>query len=63
VFINSYKSKDGVFWICTYGGGLNSFDPKTEKFKRYPINSGKDDNFNIENLNDHIMKILMASCG
>ena len=45
-----YRTKDGVFWICTYGGGLNSFDPKTEKYKRYPINSGKEDNFNIENL-------------
>ncbi len=45
-----YRTKDGVFWICSYGGGLNSFDPKTEKFKRYPINSGKEDNFNIENL-------------
>ncbi|MEO8231143.1 MAG: two-component regulator propeller domain-containing protein, partial [Ignavibacteriota bacterium] len=45
-----YRTKDGVFWICSYGGGLNSFDPKTEKFKRYPLNSGKEDNFNIENL-------------
>ena len=35
-----YRSRDGVFWICTYGGGLNSFDPITRKFKRYPINSG-----------------------
>ncbi len=45
-----YKSRDGVFWICTYGGGLNSFDPKTETFKKYPINSGQTDNYNIENL-------------
>ena len=45
-----YRSRDGVFWICTYGGGLNSFDPVTKKFKRYPINSGGDDKFNIENL-------------
>ncbi|MBE0539105.1 MAG: hypothetical protein IH620_05285, partial [Ignavibacterium sp.] len=45
-----YKSRDGVFWICTYGGGLNSFDPKTEIFKKYPINSGQTDNYNIENL-------------
>ncbi|MBK7632459.1 MAG: hypothetical protein IPJ23_17495 [Ignavibacteriales bacterium] len=45
-----FRSHDGVFWICSYGGGLNSFDPKTEKFKRYPINSGLEDNFNIENL-------------
>jgi ligand-binding sensor domain-containing protein/two-component sensor histidine kinase len=45
-----YRSRDGVFWICTYGGGLNSFDPVTRKFERYPINSGKDDKFNIQNL-------------
>jgi len=45
-----YRSRDGVFWICTYGGGLNSFDLVTKKSKRYPINSGGDDKFNIENL-------------
>lgn len=45
-----YRSRDGVFWICTYGGGLNLFDPITKKFKRYPINSGQDDKFNIQNL-------------
>jgi ligand-binding sensor domain-containing protein/two-component sensor histidine kinase len=45
-----FRSRDGVLWICTYGGGLNSFDPITQMFKRYPINSGQDDKFNIENL-------------
>ncbi|MDP2364510.1 MAG: two-component regulator propeller domain-containing protein, partial [Ignavibacteria bacterium] len=45
-----YRSRDGVFWIGTYGGGLNSFDPVTEKFKRYPINAGQEDKFNIQNL-------------
>jgi two-component sensor histidine kinase/streptogramin lyase len=45
-----YRSRDGVLWICTYGGGLNSFDLVTEKFKRYPINSGQEDKFNIQNL-------------
>ena len=54
-----YRSRDGVFWICTYGGGLNSFDPVTQKFKRYPINSDGDDRFNIENL----MTILEDSDG
>ena len=24
-------------WIATYGGGINSFDPATSTFKRYPI--------------------------
>lgn len=47
---NLYSSRDGVFWICTYGGGLNSFDPITKIFKRYPLNSGQDDKFNIQNL-------------
>ena len=45
-----YQSRDGVFWIGTYGGGLNSFDPKSGRFKRYPANSGIDDKFNNENL-------------
>ena len=45
-----FRSKDGTFWIGTYGGGLNEFNPVTGKFKRYPINSGNEDKFNIENL-------------
>ncbi len=45
-----YKTKDGLFWIGTYGGGLNSFNPYTGKFKRYPINSDKKDKYNVENL-------------
>ena len=45
-----YRSKDGVYWIGTYGGGLNQFDPAGGNFKRYPINAGESDNFNIENL-------------
>ncbi len=45
-----FRSRDGVFWIGTYGGGLNSFDPKSEKFKSYPAISGIDDKFNSENL-------------
>jgi len=47
---NIFKSKDGLFWIGCYGGGLNNFNTKTGKFKRYPLNSGSDDKFNIENL-------------
>jgi ligand-binding sensor domain-containing protein/signal transduction histidine kinase len=45
-----FRSKDGAYWIGTYGGGLNQFNPANGKFKRYPINSGQQDNFNIENL-------------
>lgn len=54
-----FRSKDGAYWIGTYGGGLNQFNPADDKFKRYPINSGQQDNFNIENL----MTIEEASDG
>lgn len=30
-----YEDKSGYVWIATYGGGLNRFDPKTEKFLRF----------------------------
>jgi len=30
-----YEDTKGIMWIGTYGGGLNRFDPATEKFKRY----------------------------
>lgn len=30
-----FESKQGELWIGTRGGGLNRFDPTTEKFKRY----------------------------
>lgn len=32
--LNFYEDKRGYIWIATYGGGLNRFDPKTEKFLR-----------------------------
>lgn len=45
-----FKSRDGSFWVATYGGGLNKFDPANGKFKRYNISSGRVDKYNIENL-------------
>ncbi len=45
-----FKSRNGVFWIGTYGGGLNSFDPQTGIFKRFLADSGKKENFNLKNL-------------
>src|SRR5512138_988433 len=29
------EDKDGFLWIGTWGGGLNRFDPSTEKFVHY----------------------------
>jgi serine phosphatase RsbU (regulator of sigma subunit)/ligand-binding sensor domain-containing protein len=30
-----YEDKSGFVWVATYGGGLNRFDPKTQKFLRF----------------------------
>ncbi len=30
-----FEDKDGIIWIGTDGGGLNKFDPVTEKFERF----------------------------
>ncbi|MCK5087184.1 MAG: hypothetical protein KAQ90_06670, partial [Melioribacteraceae bacterium] len=30
-----YEDEHGYLWISVYGGGLNRFDPSTEKFKRF----------------------------
>ncbi|MCT4619255.1 MAG: histidine kinase [Marinisporobacter sp.] len=35
-----YQDKKGVFWICTYGGGLNRLDEKTGQFKYYTQKDG-----------------------
>ncbi len=35
------EDKDGILWIAMLGGGLNRFDPVTEKFKSYPLPKGK----------------------
>ncbi len=45
-----FKSKDGVLWIGTFGGGLNNFNPKTGKFIRYPINPDDQANIDIRNV-------------
>ncbi len=30
-----YEDRDGQFWLSTWGGGVNAFDPKSERFVRY----------------------------
>ena len=36
-----YEDHDGILWICTWGGGLNRFDPERNIFTHYRFN--KDD--------------------
>ncbi len=35
-----YEDDSGMIWIGTNGGGLNRFDPKKERFFRYPVRQG-----------------------
>lgn len=35
------EDTDGTIWIGTDGGGVNSFNPETEKFTHYPATSGE----------------------
>lgn len=35
------EDTDGTVWIGTDGGGVNSFNPETEKFTHYPATSGE----------------------
>jgi len=30
-----FEDRDGLLWVGTFGGGLNRYDPKTERFTRY----------------------------
>ena len=38
-----HVAKDSTLWLGTWGGGLNHYDPKTEKFSRY-LNDPNDKN-------------------
>lgn len=54
-----YVDRDGILWVGTYGGGLNKYDPKTEKFIRF-----QHEEKNPESLsNDYINAIFQDSKG
>ena len=37
---NFLESKNGIIWFCTLGGGVNAFDPVTEKFRAFTTKDG-----------------------
>lgn len=49
-----YEDQDRRLWIGTEGGGLNLFDPKTEKFKRWMHEPG-----NPLSLNDNFVRTIV----
>lgn len=38
--LSVYEDSSGIFWIGTFHGGLNKYDPFTEKFTHYRSNPG-----------------------
>jgi len=44
-----YEDNSGIFWLGTWGGGLNRFDPDSETFSNYTIEDGLPSN-NIQGI-------------
>jgi len=49
--LSIYEDKSGMIWVGTWGGGLNKFDPKTEKFTVYKSDPQKPDSLSDNNIN------------
>ncbi len=45
-----HEDQDGMLWVGTAGGGVNRFDPMTEQFHRYCVESGNPDCLSHENV-------------
>lgn len=54
-----YEDFDGLIWIGTWGGGINSFDPITEQFTHYRGDTKNNAIFG----NDHIFAITQDKSG
>ena len=44
LILSMWEEPNGVLWIGTYGGGLNSLDPVTKRFKAYTEKDGLSNN-------------------
>lgn len=51
---NLYEDSEGILWIATWGGGLNSFNRETNRFTRY-IHDKK----NRKSVSDDFLKAVM----
>ncbi len=45
-----YEDKEGNFWIATFGGGLNKFDPAAESFTHYKNETGNSNTLSSNNI-------------
>jgi hypothetical protein len=49
-----YEDEEGIYWISTMGGGINRFDPRTEKFQAYTLEDGLSNNVTYATLEDRL---------
>lgn len=58
--ISIFKEQSGILWIGTQGGGINKFDPKTEKFTNHRNNQnfGLFKKMNIRDIHEDKQGIL-----
>ena len=60
--ISLYEESNGLMWIGTDGGGINLFNPKTNKFKHFPSTYG-DKIISIANLNEKELLVSVYAKG
>jgi len=56
---NLFEDNMGTLWICTWGGGLNKFDPVSETFTRYQHDENNPNSLS----NDNVWSIYQDSTG
>lgn len=56
-----YQDDSGYIWVGTYGGGLNKFDPKTEKFTRFTEKDGLPNNTIYGILSDELGNLWLST--
>jgi ligand-binding sensor domain-containing protein len=47
-----YEDRDGIYWIGTMGGGLNRYDPSTNRFTAFTVEDGLPNNVVYATLED-----------
>jgi len=61
IIFSLLKDKDGNIWVSTFGGGLNKFNPKTEKFERFTVRNGLPNNVVYGTLEDKFGRIWAST--
>lgn len=56
-----YEDEEDMLWVATYGGGLNRFNPKTERFTRFSEKDGLPNNVVYSVMPDNRRNLWMTT--